>query len=918
MVEKLEKLGLKKVAWTGKCEADRVSLGKYDVPDGEGAMYGLVFDNTFAKQFSKTVTFVLMTYPTGQAPKSGHYMHFAQASSGTLPTSPSGSNNGSPNVYPANDSNDNLARDLDRNKIVLADPRPRTGHGVQSTTHFGGSFYTGVLSKKRRKRNQGYARRFFSLDFTSSTLSYYKNRNSSGLRGAIPLSLAAVATHEKSRIISVDSGTEIWLLRAHNRQDFNGWREALEKASEHASTPLSPTIKADTNQSRPQQVVSFAEEREWGVVESLVGRVSGITDGMRRLAKNTDAKCSPSRGVGVGASDSPTSQNTSDGNADYFGSQDASEKKSFFRRKSNNRLPSPSFRRSVSAGRLAPPSPIPTGSPGLIKRYDSHEDSQIRENCMALLKDLEKVVSEFSTVIIESKQRRSPQRPPPLLPRNSMESTIQEFYDAEEGEEDRTQGVQSPIMNMRRDADVDEDGAERDDDAISINSASTISIADQRNRHADTAKTPSLFPAKPRSLYPLPRTSVPHRTTIPPSKGPPPSLISFLRKNVGKDLSTIAMPVTANEPLSLLQRQAEELESAALLTTAASISSHNHPPQHLPVIRLLHVTTFALSALASSRARERAIRKPFNPMLGETYELTYPSLGFRFLAEKISHHPVRIASQAESSSWSFLHTTAPSQKFWGKSAELISEGRCRVSLFGGDEEAGERYSWSPPQCFLRNIIAGEKYVEPVGSMTVAEESSGLRAVATFKAGGMFSGRSEDVTVAAFEANGTASGWGLEGKWTTELALTHDGQRKDVIWKAPPLAEKYQVRYGLTAFATGLNEITEIEKGALPPSDSRLRPDQRAYEEGKVEEAEALKARLEEAQRRRRGEMERNGESWHPRWFGKVQEGRGEEQEEVWSLDDGGKGGGGNYWDVREAVVGFKGGRWDGVRDVFEL
>ena len=46
------------MAWTGRCEADRVTIGQYDVPDGEDGMYGMVFDNTFTNQTSKTVNFV--------------------------------------------------------------------------------------------------------------------------------------------------------------------------------------------------------------------------------------------------------------------------------------------------------------------------------------------------------------------------------------------------------------------------------------------------------------------------------------------------------------------------------------------------------------------------------------------------------------------------------------------------------------------------------------------------------------------------------------------------------------------------------------------------------------------------------------------------------------------------------------------
>ena len=44
-------------------------------------MYALVFDNTFAKSFAKSATFVLLTYPTGFPPQINHHMHHIQGSS---------------------------------------------------------------------------------------------------------------------------------------------------------------------------------------------------------------------------------------------------------------------------------------------------------------------------------------------------------------------------------------------------------------------------------------------------------------------------------------------------------------------------------------------------------------------------------------------------------------------------------------------------------------------------------------------------------------------------------------------------------------------------------------------------------------------------------------------------------------------
>lgn len=58
----------------------------------------------------------------------------------------------------------------------------------------------------------------------------------------------------------------------------------------------------------------------------------------------------------------------------------------------------------------------------------------------------------------------------------------------------------------------------------------------------------------------------------------------------------------------------------------------------------------------------------------------------------------------------------------------------------------------------------------------------------------------------------------------------------------------QTRYNLTPFAISLNELTPKLLEKLPPTDSRLRPDQRHLENGEYELANAEKLRLEQLQR----------------------------------------------------------------------
>lgn len=814
----------------------------------------------------------------------------------------------------AADSNESLPQGLHRG--VLEDPRPPSKGGVESKGIEGTSFYTGVLWKKRRKKGQGFAKRFFSLDFTSSTLSYYRNRHSSALRGAIPLSLAAVGANEKTREFSVDSGAEVWHLKASNKKDFEGWRDALERAA-NTSVPVTPAKPSrDFAKPKPQDPEA---DREWQRVEQLVSKVSGTRDAVRGLAKDTDPKYySGSNGAGLAPVSSATSSNNASptsydsANQSYF--PDAEERGSaqtrrpFWKRTASaERSPSALFRRSVSA-QLAVPSPALAGGPtspsagpiSIPKRSNvanqALPEHDVHERCMALLRDLDTVVADFSALIAESKGRRQPPLPTTdsRLSLDSIDS--QEFFDAENGE------VPSQLLDIRRSSEFTEPREELDNTS-EADSDSDSDAGDGRagsvlfQATRKTSQSP-LFPNKPAALSPLPLQPVKRRTTVTPPKQAPPSFIGFLRKNAGKDLSTISMPVTANEPTSLLQRLAETLEYPQLLDAAAQTSIS-------PAERMMYVAAFAVSYYSNNRVKERAIRKPFNPMLGETFELVREDLGFRFVAEKVSHHPVRMACQAESlnnGGWAYAQSPQPVQKFWGKSVELNNDGRARVVLHGPKEH----YSWAQATCFLRNVIAGEKYVEPVQTMTVHNETNGLRAVATFKSGGMFSGRSEDVTVQLFEHDSPLS-LGLTGKWTESLRRTDTGA---TIWTVGPLVPDAPKVYGFTTFAAALNQITEIEEGHLPPTDSRLRPDQQALEAGDIDKAEALKARLEERQRARRKVLEGHGQNWKPQFFEKVAsnavDSKLDPEEEVWMLKEEG-----GYWDKRAA------GDWSDVKEVFE-
>lgn len=85
------------------------------------------------------------------------------------------------------------------------------------------------------------------------------------------------------------------------------------------------------------------------------------------------------------------------------------------------------------------------------------------------------------------------------------------------------------------------------------------------------------------------------------------------------------MQVNFNEPLSMLQRLTEDLEYHDLLDKAAKCESSME--------QMCYVAAFSVSSYSTTVHRTA---KPFNPLLGETYELDrLEEQGYRSLCEQV-------------------------------------------------------------------------------------------------------------------------------------------------------------------------------------------------------------------------------------------------------------------------------------------
>ncbi|XP_061464346.1 oxysterol-binding protein-related protein 6 isoform X10 [Rhineura floridana] len=437
--------------------------------------------------------------------------------------------------------------------------------------------------------------------------------------------------------------------------------------------------------------------------------------------------------------------------------------------------------------------------------------------------------------------------------RLSMSESVSEFFDAQE--------VLLSASSSENEASDDESYISDVSDNISEDNTS---VADNISRQILNGElTGGAFRNGRRTCLPAP---CPDTSNI--------NLWNILRNNIGKDLSKVSMPVELNEPLNTLQHLCEELEYSELLDKAAESDD--------PYERMVLIAAFATSGYASTYYR--AGSKPFNPVLGETYESIREDRGFRFFSEQVSHHPPISACHCESKNFVFWQDIRWKNKFWGKSMEILPIGTLNVTL----PKYGDCYVWNKVTTCIHNILSGRRWIEHYGEITIRNtKSSVCICKLTFIKVNYWNSNVNEVHGVVMDQEGKVV-HRLFGKWHEGL-YCGVGPSAKCIWRPGSMPTNYERYYGFTRFAIELNELDPALKDLLPRTDARFRPDQRLLEEGNLEAAAAEKLRIEELQRSRRRYLEENNMEHVPNFFKKVTDAN---QREAWVSND-------MYWELRK-------------------
>ena len=339
---------------------------------------------------------------------------------------------------------------------------------------------------------------------------------------------------------------------------------------------------------------------------------------------------------------------------------------------------------------------------------------------------------------------------------------------------------------------------------------------------------------------------------------------------VGKDLSRFGVPVYFNEPISSLQKFCEPFQYAHLLNTAA-----NEPN---PYIRLAKSACFCIGQFVINNGRQA---KFFNPLLYETYEYVDNEQNFRYMSEQVSHHPAISAYYAEGDGWNIFANTNSVIKF-------IITGRLEVNALGRTYITYENYndvnSFTKPKVITRNLIIGTIDIDVEGKFEVTNEMGDICEVdmipSTSGQKGNLHGKIKDI-------NGDVK-FLLEGNWTDNIyIINNETKEKTIIWRIIPSKGKEDFYYQPYTF--DLNNLTEEMKKALPPTDSRFRPDQRLMEYQEIDKAGDEKHRLEEEQRARAKQYKKDGFIPKPLYFDETYDDLTGEL--IYKYK-------GNYWDMR--------------------
>ncbi|XP_019880749.1 oxysterol-binding protein-related protein 8 [Aethina tumida] len=327
------------------------------------------------------------------------------------------------------------------------------------------------------------------------------------------------------------------------------------------------------------------------------------------------------------------------------------------------------------------------------------------------------------------------------------------------------------------------------------------------------------------------------------------SLIWYLVKQVrpGMDLSKVVLPTFILEPRSFLDKLSDSYYHVDILSSAVLEDD--------AFTRMKTVVKWYLSGLYK---KPRGLKKPYNPILGETFRCywLHPNGSKTFyLAEQVSHHPPVSAFYVTNrqDGFSISASILARSKFYGNSTSAILDGTAVLSLL----PRGEDYRLTVPYAHCKGILMGTLTMELGGKVSIDCEKTGYYTEIEFKLKTFLGGPEQTNCISGRLKLGKETLATIEGYWdgTIYIKDKRTGEQQ-VLFNSTSQIRKSR----LTRYTVPLDRQEEFESERLwqHVSAAILRDDMNAATEEKTI--------LEEAQRARSKERKAKCEEWIPVHF----------------------------------------------------
>ena len=322
-----------------------------------------------------------------------------------------------------------------------------------------------------------------------------------------------------------------------------------------------------------------------------------------------------------------------------------------------------------------------------------------------------------------------------------------------------------------------------------------------------------------------------------------------------------SLPILYNEPISMLQKQCEKFYYSNLLKEASNEKINKE-------LKICYLIGFICGELSLNINR---YLKPFNPILGETFEFFDNERQFRYFSEQVSHNPVITAYMCESKDFVYFGDTRMKSSFkvFKGALEILFTNKTHI-LFKNTQD---KFVFNKPKVYLSGIINGIPKYDYEGEVVIEYVNNNkIRGVVNFYEGK--NKKNNEVSVDGIIYNDSKIIYRIKGNWNERIYYFCEGKENEEIdiWKINK-EELYLYNtfknYNLPSYSLNLNFINDDLKNILPKSDSRLRPDQREYELGNIDEAIKLRQIIEDNQRSRHKQFEEKKIVYEPFYFNNI-------------------------------------------------